>query len=109
MDIAIKSIIGGLVIAGVLLLGKLFGPKVAGFVSAIPAGFVVAYIIFTIQNKNPVEIQNFLTGGIIAGIIFCLFIGVLLFTNKIGLGYWESIGIAYVLWGIAFSIFIYCK
>jgi uncharacterized membrane protein (GlpM family) len=109
MDILIKSIVGGFVIALVLIFAKFFGPRVAGFVSAIPASFVVGYILTTIEEKNIISIEKFLTGGFIAGIAFILFIGVLLGANKLGFGYWESLIIAYLFWGVCFGLFIYFK
>ena len=105
MDILIKSIIGGFVIALVLIVGKFFGPKLAGFVSAIPAGFVAGYVLFTVEEQNIASIERFLTGGIIASIVFVLFIGVLLGANKLGFGYWESLAIAYFFWVICFALF----
>lgn len=109
MDILIKSIIGGVVVALVLLVGKFFGPKSAGFMSAIPSAFVAAYILFTVQQKNILVIENFLIGGLIASFIFSLFIGVLLFSLKIGMGYWEALAIAYCFWGMVFGTFLYLK
>ncbi len=109
MDILIKSIVGGLVIALVLLSVKIFGSKVGGFVAAIPSAFVVAYVFATLDAKNTEEILKFLTGGITASMVFLLFLGVLFLCNKSGVGYWESLAVAYFFWFCALGIFLYLK
>ena len=73
MDIVIKAISSAVVTAIILVIAKIFGPKLAGAIGGIPIVFAISYVLITMGDKSMA--RDFLVGGIygaLAGIFFSL-------------------------------------
>ncbi len=96
MDIIIKSLSAAVVTAIILMVQKIFGPRIAGAIGGLPIVFAISYILITLNNKN--DSRDFLTGGIYGAIAAIFFSIVLIWLNvQFVKNHWLNFTIAYIL------------
>ena len=96
MDIILKSLVGGIVIALVLVIQKFAGPRLAGAIGGLPLVFAISYILLTLHNKAPS--RDFLIGGIYGAIAAIFFSLALIWLNvQFVKNFWLNLIVAYVL------------
>jgi uncharacterized membrane protein (GlpM family) len=108
MEILLKSVVGGAVIGIVLLITKVFGPKVGGILAMVPMMFTLAFIMATYGSKAK-YIQNFIGGSIAGSLLFLPFLIILYFLNKNADNYWLNLIISYVVWLGGAFLWVYFK
>lgn len=96
MDIFIKSLVGAVIIAIVLVVIKFSGPRLAGAIGGLPLVFAVSYILITQHNKT--ASRDFLVGGIYGALAAVFFSLMLMWLNvQFAKSHWLNFAIAYVL------------
>ncbi|MBN1970051.1 MAG: DUF3147 family protein [Candidatus Delongbacteria bacterium] len=101
MDIFLKSIAGGVMVAAILIVSKLFGPKVAGIISTMPVNITIGFIILTTSGSKASEVLN----GFLLGMIpLTIFILVCMFMSKYTSSMLITISTGYLIWIITFLI-----
>ena len=75
MDILLKSIVTGIVVAIILLIAKFSSPKLAGTISSVPIIYAISYVLITMKDKA--ASRSYLIGGIY-GAIATIFFGAVL-------------------------------
>jgi uncharacterized membrane protein (GlpM family) len=96
MDIILKSLIGAVIIAVVLIVSKFAGPRVGGAIGGLPLVFAVSYILVTQYNKT--ASREFLIGGIYGAIAAIFFSLILIWLNvQFAKNHWLNFVVAYVL------------
>lgn len=108
MEIVLKGLISGIVVALVLWVSKMFGPKIGGIIAMLPSVFTLSYIFVTMEEKNIQITQPFIRGSIIGLIFFFIFFLALYFFNIKSNHYWLNIVIAYGIWFITTASWIFC-
>ena len=108
MEILLKSVLSGVLIGAVLLITKLFGPKVGGIMAMVPLMFTLAFL-FSTYGKNSTYIQGFILSGIAGTVLFVAFLVALYFFNKNTDNYWINLAISYVIWFVGAFAWIYFK
>ncbi len=107
MDILLKSIIGGIIIALVLVLSRLFGERVGSIFASMPLVFILSFIFVTVEQKNKSQILSFLEGGAWGIVFFVLSILVLYFLSIYSDRYWLNIFVVYLVWFAGMGIWVY--
>lgn len=96
MDIALKSLAGGVIIAAVLIVSKFVGPRLAGAIGGLPLVFAVSYILVT--QRTHASSKDFLVGGVYGAIGAIFFSLILIWLNiQFAKNYWMNFIVAYVL------------
>lgn len=91
-----KSLAGGVIIAAVLLVAKLSGPRLAGAIGGLPLVFAVSYVIVTHANKS--ASRDFLIGGIYGAVAAIFFSLLLVWLNaQFVKNHWLNFIVAYVM------------
>ncbi len=95
MEIILKSLMAAAVTAGILIIAKFSGPRLAGAIGGVPIIFAISYILLTMRDKA--ISRELLIGGIygaVAGIFFSVFL--LLLNAQFPKYHWLNFAIAYL-------------
>lgn len=99
MDILLKSIVGGIMVACILIISKLFGEKLAGVVATMPINLTIGFIILTNSGAKSKEVLSGFLWGMIPLTVFVL---VMLLASKYNLSTFKHLLIGYSAWFISF-------
>lgn len=98
MVIIYKSLLAAVVTAVILIIEKYSGPRIAGAIGGIPIVFAITFVLITYQDKNILQMSEYLWGGVIGAIAGILFSLILIFLNtKFLHHYWINFVGAYAL------------
>jgi len=100
MEIFWKALVSGVVVALVLWLTKILGPRVGGLFAMIPALFTLSFVFATTGSREAPFLQDFLLGSFWGVLLFVPFLLVLYWLNKNPGNYWLNLGIAYGVWAL---------
>ena len=106
MDIIFKSLSAAVVTAIILIVQKVFGPRIAGAIGGLPIVFAISYILITMNDKT--TSKDFLIGGIYGAIAAIIFSLVLIWLNiHFVKNHWLNFSLAYILCFLLSLLFVY--